>query len=315
MADAEYGADYAAYPAQGRGQRIINIVGAVGSLALVVGLGWWGYALAVRDVNGVPVIRAMGGAMRIAPEDPGGQVVDYQGLAVNAVVAKGSAAPPSDRLVLAPSPVELSLDDTAGLAGAPPPLEDEIAPARLDSSSAGLMPVTPLTAAEEATATGAAVAAALAEALGTDEGQPEEAVETVALDAQGLPPPPGAITRSPRPMARPDRGGDAAATSTSVAASVVPPKTVDPATLKPGTRLVQFGAYESEADASAEWTRIAGRFAALMGDKAMVIQAAESGGNTFYRLRAVGFQDEADARRFCAALTAEGTNCIPVAHR
>lgn len=312
MADAEFGAEYAAYPAQGRGQRIINIVGAAGSLALIAGLGWWGYALAVRDVNGVPVIRAMGGAMRIAPEDPGGQVVDYQGLAVNAVVAEGSAAAPANRLVLAPSPVELSLEDSPGLAGSAPPVEGEITPARLDSSTAGLMPVTPLTAEDEAANTNAAVAAALAEALGTSEGQPEETVETVALDAQGLPPPPGAITRSPRPMARPDRGAPAV---TETAASAVVPQKVDPTTLTPGTRLVQFGAYESEAEAGAEWARIAGRFAALMGDKSMVIQAAESGGNSFYRLRAVGFQDEADARRFCAALTAEGTNCIPVAHR
>jgi hypothetical protein len=46
-----------------------------------------------------------------------------------------------------------------------------------------------------------------------------------------------------------------------------------------------------------------------------VIQSAESGGRTFYRLRAEGFADEDDARRFCAAITAEGPDCIPVAVR
>jgi hypothetical protein len=53
-------------------------------VALVVGLGVWGYKLAVRDVRGVPVIQAMDGPMRIAPEIPGGEIADHQGLAVNA---------------------------------------------------------------------------------------------------------------------------------------------------------------------------------------------------------------------------------------
>ena len=41
-------------------------------LALVVGIGVWGYKLLVRDVSGVPVVRAVEGPMRIQPENPGG---------------------------------------------------------------------------------------------------------------------------------------------------------------------------------------------------------------------------------------------------
>ncbi|MCB6177024.1 SPOR domain-containing protein [Rhodobacter sp. Har01] len=313
MADADFDAGHAAFPAQGRGQRIINLAGAAASLGLVVGLGWWGYALAVRDVNGVPVIRALGGAMRIAPEDPGGEVVDHQGLAVNDVVAEGTAAPPADRLVLAPAPVELSLDDGPGLAGATPPLEGEVTPSRLDSDAGGLVPVTPLEG-DGALSTDAAVAAALAEALGSDAAPSEDLVEVAALDAAGLPPPEGAVIRSPRPQPRPARSA-APDAAVPTAAAPAAPETVDPATLAPGTRLVQFGAFETEDEARAEWTRIGGRFAALMAGKAMVIESAVSGGNTFFRLRALGFEGEDDARRFCAALTAEGANCIPVAHR
>jgi hypothetical protein len=47
----------------------------------------------------------------------------------------------------------------------------------------------------------------------------------------------------------------------------------------------------------------------------MVIEAAQSGGRTFYRLRAHGFATDEDARRFCAALKAEETDCIPVAQK
>ena len=42
------------------------------------------------------------------------------------------------------------------------------------------------------------------------------------------------------------------------------------------------------------------------------IESWQDGSRTFYRLRAAGSADEADARRFCSALSAEGTECIPV---
>ena len=46
-----------------------------------------------------------------------------------------------------------------------------------------------------------------------------------------------------------------------------------------------------------------------------MIQEAESGGRTFYRLRALGFDDLSDARRFCSVLVAENADCIPVTAR
>jgi hypothetical protein len=52
-----------------------------------------------------------------------------------------------------------------------------------------------------------------------------------------------------------------------------------------------------------------------MAGKGRVIEQASIGGSSFYRLRAEGFRDLADARRFCAALVAEDAECIPVAAR
>ena len=49
-----------------------------------------------------------------------------------------------------------------------------------------------------------------------------------------------------------------------------------------------------------------------MDGKERLIQQAESGGQPFFRLRATGFEDMADARRFCSALVAEDAACIPV---
>ncbi len=290
-----------------KAQRYVNIAGAVASLALVVGLGIWGYKLAVRDVRGVPVIQALDGPMRMAPDDPGGEVADHQGLAVNEVAAAGVAAPTPERLSLAPRPVELTDEDTAGLGGtAPADTALVAAPGDPAPSSADLaLAATPLT--ESASPTEVAVEAALAEALGLDAATPEAEPEALVDE----PAPEGAITVSIRPRARP--GSQPVAPVEAVAMSA--PTEVDPTTIAVGTRLVQFGAFDSKDEARAEWVRLQGRFGDLMAEKGMVLQPAESSGRTFYRLRAHGFEDEDDARRFCSAFVAQSATCIPVPQR
>ena len=79
-----------------------------------------------------------------------------------------------------------------------------------------------------------------------------------------------------------------------------------------GTNLVQLGAFTSPALAAAEWERLQDNFGQLMTNKFRVIQVSNQATNTWYRLRASGFDDRATARRFCAALEAEGADCIAV---
>ena len=292
-------------------QRSVNIAGAATSLALVLGLGFWGYKLAVRDVNGVPVIQAMDGPMRISPNVPGGEIADNQGLAVNTVAAVGIAAPPPEKLLLAPRPVELEPEDTAGLgAVAMPGLSEASAPAAALTADADLaLAAAPPT--ESANPTEVAVDAALAEALGEIPGD-AVAVDDVALtDALAEPAPVGAITVSPRPKARPGARAEVAPVPQE-AVTMAAANEIDPSTIAPGTRLVQFGTFDTAEEARAEWMRLQGRFGELMAAKAMVVQPAESGGRTFYRLRAHGFEGEDDARRFCSAFVSENAVCIPV---
>ncbi len=332
MADADYddhggpydGAPSAGWQAGPRMQRWISMAGAVASVGLVVGLGVWGYRLAVRDVTGVPVVQALEGPMRVAPVDPGGEIADHQGLAVNDVAEVGMAAPMPDRLILAPRPVDLAAEDTAGLAsGAMPGLADVSAPlatpgvvdpASADMALAAAPPV------ESASPTEVAIDAALAEALGLDPAPAPLETDLVAADVAAEIAPAGAITLSPRPRARPDRvaATDAAADATpeAVAAPTAPlANEMDPSTIPLGTRLVQFGAYDTADEARAEWVRLQGGFGDLMAEKSLVVQPAESGGRTFFRLRAHGFEDEADARRFCSAFVAQDATCIPVPQR
>lgn len=104
----------------------------------------------------------------------------------------------------------------------------------------------------------------------------------------------------------------AEAAAQAVAAAMAPPPEVelDPASLAPGTQLAQIGSYETEAQAKLEWDKAVARFGALMTGKQRVIQAAESGGRSFYRLRVAGFTDRDEARRFCAVLKSGG-QCVP----
>jgi hypothetical protein len=79
--------------------------------------------------------------------------------------------------------------------------------------------------------------------------------------------------------------------------------------------LVQLGAFDNQDEARQEWLRLTGTFTDLMGGKSLVIQPAQSGGKTFFRLRAHGFTTDDDTRRFCTAMLAENATCIPVVQR
>jgi hypothetical protein len=296
--------------------RMVNLLGAVCSVALIAGLAVWGYQLAVRDVNGIPVMKALADPMRVAPVEPGGQAALHQGLSVNAVAAIGTAAPLPELLTLAPRPVDLTEDDVAGLAPVvAEPEADEPAiflQATATAEAAVEAPLIDMADQTESMVAPDAVAAALAEALGTG---PVAASDAAFSDvvAEGLAP-----ATSPRPLRRgsPAEGGTVTAVENVAASAPAAPITeVDPATLAVGTRLVQFGAYDDTTEARAEWVRLVGLFPDLMAGKAMVVQEAQSGGRTFWRLRAHGFEGEDDARRFCAALEAESAACVPVAQR
>lgn len=302
-----YHTDSDAQPRANAVQSMVTWAGAVTSVGLVVGLAVWGYQLTMRDVSGVPVVQALEGPMRVAPVDPGGRQADHQGLAVNQVAAEGEAAAPADRLMLAPRPVDLASEDAPRAALRPvPKIEQAAAPAVAPEPA----PQAPIVAPE-------AVAAALALAQEISQGAeplaqpaPQPAAATPAPVVQA-PKPAIGLQRSPLPKPRP--AIDLAARTATPAAS--PASEVNADTVAPGTNLVQLGAYDSADVARTEWQRLSVKFGSLLEGKQRLVQSAVSGGRTFYRLRAVGFADLSDARRFCAALTAEKADCIPVVSR
>lgn len=317
----------------------LNLLGAAASFGLIVGIGVWGYKLVMRDVSGVPVVQAIDGPMRVQPDNPGGQPADHQGLAVNAVAAKGSAEATADRLALAPRPVDLLAEDKplpklqdakakaekeAAAAKAEPASEPsvddiktgtvqslvnqliaEVMPGEAASEGPKVVQAVVRAPAPDDTAVDAPVEGAAEQVAGEAVTEPAPAIVPVAAVVTG----PG-VARSLRPQPRP-------AVFTQAAMVVAAPRVldVDPDSLPAGTRLAQLGAFESAEVAVQEWERLSARFSDYLGDKSRVIQKASSGGRTFYRLRALGFEDLSDARRFCSVLVAEKADCIPVTTR
>ncbi len=342
--------------------RIVGLTGAVLSAALMAGLVWWAWALMQRDVYGVPVVRALEGAMRESPADPGGSEARHQGLAVSRVQAEGMAAPPPAELVLAPQPVDLLPEDLpqsvlmAGKTLADAPATATVAPAEAlsaapaaapdsDVTLAALDPATltqtvappapvpaPVAAAvpvPEASVASSAIEAALAEALGLSPADLPADRAVAGLIPASVP----GVARSPRPAPRPEGDGidtaraDAAPVLVASAGATPAPQpwlsqpapgvpSLNDATIAvapAGTgRVVQLGAFDTPDQAEAEWQRLTGEHADLLGGRERTVERAVTNGRTFFRLRAGGFADLADARRFCVALVATGAACIPV---
>lgn len=318
-ADARY-ASHDAYSGAGETRAsfgaLVTWVGAVLSIALVAGVGVWGYKMVMRDVSGVPVVRAMEGETRRAPDAAGGAEAPFQGLAVNHIAASKAAEPSADTVRLAPAPL--------GLGAADPAPQENPAPADAAAPEAD----SALAEAEDPVLQPAPLnlqdvdrIEELASALAKD-ALPMQPVEPLTVSpstssgnatAEASAPRDG-VLRAVRPRMRPD-----SLLATAAARELAGPVTsevqeldVAPEAVPAGTRLAQLGAFASREIAESEWDRFFRRFGIYLEDKQRVIQRAESGGRIFYRLRVLGFEDISDSRRFCAALVAEGADCIPV---
>ncbi|WP_242494069.1 SPOR domain-containing protein [Salipiger sp. IMCC34102] len=326
---------------------VTQLAGAACSLALMVGIGAWGTTMVIRDVSGVPVVRAVQGEMRRAPDHAGGRIADHEGLSVNEIAARGEAGGPEDMLLLAPSGSDLAAedlevaplgedeltvtelveDDGTEVAEAP---QDEAASEALQTVSvtSGPMSADEILAFADRIAEGADPLTDLAE--GEDvapvtmvDGEEIDPVAAALAEAMAMDAPPaieGKLAQTLRPALRPRANPGIQPQSESMVVPVslttedvpLPSAAVLTDALPVGTKLVQLGAFPTPTEAQAEWDRLSVRFADYMGDKTRVIQEASSGGATFYRLRASGFGDLADARRFCATLDAARAACIPV---
>jgi cell division protein FtsN len=253
-------------------------------LAMFGGVVWLAYTQGVARGRGeTPVLAAAGGPERVAPQDPGGSNVPYQGF----------------KIYEQPAPS----DDSAEAAPAAAPQAPQ---AKAESAPKAAMTAAPPKATAPAPAAKApppakTVAALIQQANSTPEpakpapvAKPPATKPTVAA-----PVPAGPATGAPRQLGTP-----VTAAAKPAAAPVAPVAAA-------GGFVLQIGAYKSQADAATAWKTYQSKHAALLSgysDNVQQVDLGEKG--TWYRLRVGGFADREVATALCDRLKADGGACI-----
>ena len=289
----------ATYEAQGDSERFnpaayANIVGAVISLAVFVGIVTWGAKTVLRDSSGVPVVRALEGPARVAPEDPGGLLVAHQGLTVNEVAGSQITGAVDDPLQLAPRPINLQAEDQP----IQPLVDREIATAT--APAAVVLPEPEMESAQALIIDETAESLAAMLAAGTDMAPVKEPASAVIPASAG-----GGPIQSLRPRLRPF------AVFTRQTPRVAP-RNIPAAQIVRGAPMAQLGAFGSAAIAEQAWADLSERHGDYLVGKPHVILQAAVGGGTIYRLRVHGFENQEEARRLCTALNRQNAECYSV---
>jgi hypothetical protein len=148
----------------------------------------------------------------------------------------------------------------------------------------------------------------------------EEKAAAVAAPAPAKPPPALLSAAEPsRPAATAETKSVASPTSRPepvASAKPVPvPAPPQPAAARQaapvaaGGTVVQLAAVSSEEAAKAEWLRLEHRYGDLLAGHTPLFSRTEHAGKTFWRVRARGFADTAQAMQFCERVKAKGGGC------
>jgi hypothetical protein len=287
---------------------VISIIGAIISVNLMLWAGYWAYNIISRDINGIPIVAAQPGPLRVAPDFPGGIEAENIELAVTKIASQ--ELPPNPQAVeLAPSTAKLvDADITIYQALKQKKLidnhaiknqqgHDEIIEAELSKEvSFGAIKASSVSANYAIVDNQSElVAAALALAL-------KPSGQSIANDAILA----NINSRIIKPRPRPG--------SLLVKSSLFKnPNVILPALglVERGLAVVQFGTFETKEVAFSEWDRLSKNFAVILDGRPKYVERIQRNGNEIYRLRLGGFANLDDANRFCfAVISAE--NCVPV---
>ncbi|MGN6422874.1 MAG: SPOR domain-containing protein [Asticcacaulis sp.] len=164
--------------------------------------------------------------------------------------------------------------------------------------------------------------------LSLDDGQnvtfaPSAEAPAVRTPDKDVAPPPAAPIAGPLPsqagVSSSSLSAPAAATPPSTVAPVVKPVTPPPASASvaakaapaavSGGTAVQIGAFDSTDTANAEYAKVASSYGLFVGGAGKKIEKVTTANGTFYRTAFTGLTPD-KARAFCAALKANGRDCI-----
>ena len=258
-----------------------KITGAAMFIGIIGAMSVWAYELGTRNASDVPIIRAMEGPARIVPEDPGGLTAEHQGLEVNSVMA-GAPAPAPREAVASPAPQALAEED---------------------------VPQADLLKSVQTAMVQKAMEDAQGDPLQADatETASVESADALLVNSEET----AVIADGSRPIARPRNLSVVSASpkQETPQASAEPRET---ASVAPGARMVQLGAFDSADLTRSAWSSLVATHPNLLGDKSLYVERTTSNARVFYRLRVAGFENAEETRVMCEALRGKGVDCIPV---
>jgi hypothetical protein len=286
-------------------------------LAMFGGVVWLAYTQGVARGRGeTPVLTAAAGPEKVAPQQPGGANVPYQGFKIYEQPAPpddvADAAPEAGKEAAKPAPAAAPAEKPAPVAAtpvqtpkpAPVPVTAPPPPKPTQTVAATPAPVTvkPAPIKPVAPAAHPAAAAPAPKSMAALIQQSNSAPATPAGGpASGAPHQlSGSATGAPRQLATPATAAPIKVAAASAAAKA-----------SGGGYVLQIGSYKSQADANASWKAYKAKHAALLSGYNSDVQQADLGEKgTWYRLRVGGLADKEVAAALCERLKADGGACI-----
>ena len=265
-------------------RRTLIWIGLILSISIFAFLIIWGFSLNVSENAEIPVVKAKIKEARIISENPGGQIINYQGLSVNNVQEQGAAQVTAKRILLAPKPVELKEKDLA------------ITEIKKNDNLDGL---------------GNTMINQPKKTIVLKETEEDKQLTDDSNKLSAL-----ALDRSKKPWAREmlnSKNTEKALERAEVEIAEVEIAEVEitEAKIKRGTNLVQLGSYSTRKEAQEAWASFLKRNGTIFKNKKRSIQKFDSSRYPF-RLRASGFTTLDDSRDFCILLRGLIPTCLPM---
>ena len=274
---------------------IVSWAGALLSIIILITLIIWGFSLNVSDSAEIPVVKAKIKELRVVSEEPGGQIVNYQGLSVNNVQEQGKAQSAATRIILAPEPIKL--------------IEEDVNISIIENSRVTNEPKV--------------------SSLNNGDGENKKEIINV-LD--GIPTFSVVISVIPKirnlygthSLDKIIENNDVDLTPGTddkiiennavdlTPGTKVKIKATNEVSLKSGTNLVEFGFYPTKQKAQKVWSDLMINNSSVFKNKKRIIQNVNIRGNNFYRLTVVGFSGWGESRDFCVFLRDFLPTCLPM---
>ena len=260
-------------------RRTLIWIGLILSISIFAFLIIWGFSLNVSENAEIPVVKAKIKEARIISENPGGQIINYQGLSVNNVQEQGAAQVTAKRILLAPKPVELKEKDLAITEIKKNDNLDDLGNTMINQPKKTIV----LKETEE------------------DKQLTDDSNKLSAL----------ALDRSRKPWAREMLNSKNTEKALERAEVEIAEVEITEAKIKRGTNLVQLGSYSTRKEAQEAWASFLKRNGTIFKNKKRSIQKFDSSRYPF-RLRASGFTTLDDSRDFCILLRGLIPTCLPM---